>query len=533
MTVSNMSIEWGARAGLIAADETTFQFLEGRPGVQEPLEQAIERWSHYTTDADATFDRELVIDASALAPQITWGTNPGQTAPITAAVPAPANEDEQRALDYMGLKAGAPLAGTPVDRVFIGSCTNGRLGDLRAAAEVVRGKRVAAGVQALVVPGSMRVKARGRGRGPRPRLRRCRLRVAQRRVLDVPRHESRRRRAGGARGLDVQPQLRGPPGPPRAHPPDEPRDGRRGCRQRLPGRRAGARLMEHFDVVTGPVAALDRANVDTDQIIPKQFLKRIERTGYGQFLFWDWAKDDDFPLNRPEFERAPILVAGDNFGCGSSREHAAWALAGRGFRAILAPSFADIFRSNCGKNGLLTVELPEADVRELMEAAPADRHGRPGAPRRHAAIGPRGRVRGRRGRPLPPAERLRRHRPDDAARGRDRRLRARARAPRAVDARPVESCRASCRGRRPDEDPRRGARGVRQRRSSSRTSSSRAPRRARCSCASRPAASATPTSTRPAAPTRRATRRACSGTRARASSRTSARASRACARAIA
>ena len=91
--------------------------------------------------------------------------------------------------------------------------------------------------------------------------------------------------------------------------------------------------MEHFDVVTGPVAALDRANVDTDQIIPKQFLKRIERTGYGQFLFWDWAKDDDFPLNRPEFERAPILVAGANFGCGSSREHAAWALGGRGFRA--------------------------------------------------------------------------------------------------------------------------------------------------------------------------------------------------------
>jgi 3-isopropylmalate/(R)-2-methylmalate dehydratase large subunit len=165
MTVSNMSIEWGARAGLIAADETTFRFLEDRPGVQEPLERAIERWSHYATDAGATFDRELVIDAAALAPQITWGTNPGQTAPITAAVPQPANDDEQRALDYMGLQAGAPLAGTPVDRVFIGSCTNGRLGDLRAAAEVVRGKHVAAGVQALVVPGSMRVKAEAEAEG--------------------------------------------------------------------------------------------------------------------------------------------------------------------------------------------------------------------------------------------------------------------------------------------------------------------------------------------------------------------------------
>ncbi len=165
MTVSNMSIEWGARAGLIAPDETTYRFLEGRPGVQGVIEEAIERWSHYSTDADATFDREIVIDASALAPQLTWGTNPGQTAPITGVVPAPADDDEQRALDYMGLTAGAALAGTPVDRVFIGSCTNGRLGDLRAAAAVVRGKRVADRVTALVVPGSMRVKAEAEAEG--------------------------------------------------------------------------------------------------------------------------------------------------------------------------------------------------------------------------------------------------------------------------------------------------------------------------------------------------------------------------------
>ena len=165
MTVSNMSIEWGARAGLIAPDETTYRFLEGRPGVQGVIEEAIERWSHYSTDADATFDREIVIDASALAPQLTWGTNPGQTAPITGVVPAPADDDAQRALDYMGLTAGAALAGTPVDRVFIGSCTNGRLGDLRAAAAVVRGRRVADTVTALVVPGSMRVKAEAEAEG--------------------------------------------------------------------------------------------------------------------------------------------------------------------------------------------------------------------------------------------------------------------------------------------------------------------------------------------------------------------------------
>ena len=165
MTVSNMSIEWGARAGLIAPDETTYRYLEGRPGVQEPLDRAIERWSHYVSDDDASFDRELEVDASALAPQLSWGTTPGQTAPITGLVPAPTTDDEQRALDYMGLTAGEPLAGTPVDRVFIGSCTNGRLSDLRAAADVVRGKRVASGVQALVVPGSMRVKAEAEAEG--------------------------------------------------------------------------------------------------------------------------------------------------------------------------------------------------------------------------------------------------------------------------------------------------------------------------------------------------------------------------------
>jgi 3-isopropylmalate/(R)-2-methylmalate dehydratase small subunit len=130
--------------------------------------------------------------------------------------------------------------------------------------------------------------------------------------------------------------------------------------------------MEPFVRLTGKVAALDRNNVDTDQIIPKQFLKRIERSGFGEFLFFDWRKDPDFELNRPEFHDAPILVAGRNFGSGSSREHAPWALYDHGFRAIIAPSFADIFRSNSGKNGLMLVTLSEEDVRELLDAAPAE-----------------------------------------------------------------------------------------------------------------------------------------------------------------
>jgi 3-isopropylmalate/(R)-2-methylmalate dehydratase small subunit len=124
--------------------------------------------------------------------------------------------------------------------------------------------------------------------------------------------------------------------------------------------------MKAFRRVTSTAAIVDRVDVDTDQIIPKQFLKRIERTGYGQFLFFDWMKDPNFELRRPECVDAEILIAGRNFGCGSSREHAAWALQDYGFSIVIAPSFGDIFRTNSLKIGLLPVQLPAGDVRALM-----------------------------------------------------------------------------------------------------------------------------------------------------------------------
>ena len=133
--------------------------------------------------------------------------------------------------------------------------------------------------------------------------------------------------------------------------------------------------MKRFRVHRGRVAPLDRINVDTDQIIPKQFLKRIERTGFGEFLFHDWRhlqdgqKDEAFVLHHPRYQGASVLVAGRNFGCGSSREHAVWALADFGFRVVIAPSFADIFANNSAKNGFLNVTLPEQDVAELMRRA--------------------------------------------------------------------------------------------------------------------------------------------------------------------
>ncbi len=131
--------------------------------------------------------------------------------------------------------------------------------------------------------------------------------------------------------------------------------------------------MKAFRRVTSRAAVLDRADVDTDQIVPKQFLKRIERTGFAEFLFWDWRKEPDFELNRPEAQGARILLTGRNFGCGSSREHAPWGLQEYGFDVIVAPSFADIFESNCVKIGLVPVRLPEDEVRELMTAAKGGR----------------------------------------------------------------------------------------------------------------------------------------------------------------
>ncbi|MGZ8771513.1 MAG: 3-isopropylmalate dehydratase large subunit [Aeromicrobium sp.] len=167
MTICNMSIEWGAKAGPIAPDETTYEYLEGRPSAPtgDDWDAAVEHWNSLRTDDDAVFDKEITIDASTIAPFVTWGTNPGQGVPLSGNVPDPADiEDEnervaaERALVYMGLEAGTPMRSIPVDTVFIGSCTNGRIEDLRVAANLIEGHKVADDTRMLVVPGSVRVR---------------------------------------------------------------------------------------------------------------------------------------------------------------------------------------------------------------------------------------------------------------------------------------------------------------------------------------------------------------------------------------
>ncbi len=359
-------------------------------------------------------------------------------APITGRVPTPDDTASRhdprgvrRALDYMGLRGGEAIEDIAIDAVFIGSCTNGRLPDLRAAASVVRGRRVADGVRAMVVPGSMQVKAEAEAEGLDEVFRAagfewrdagCSMCLAMNddvlepgeRCASTSNRNFEGRQGKGGRTHLVSPPMAaaaaitGPPG------------GRALARHRA----GGGGLMDPVTRIEGVVCPLDRSDVDTDQIIPKQFLKRIERTGFGEFLFWDWRGEEGFPLDRPEYAGAPILVAGRNFGCGSSREHAPWALEDHGFRAVIAPSFADIFRTNCTKIGLLPVTA--ARGRGGRPDRPGHRQpgrhgvGRPRAPGRGDLRRARDPVRDRARRPGAPAQRLGRHRPHAPAGGRDR-----------------------------------------------------------------------------------------------------------------
>jgi 3-isopropylmalate/(R)-2-methylmalate dehydratase large subunit len=174
MTICNMSIEWGAKAGMIAPDQTTFDYIQGRPAAPQGADwdAAVEHWKTLVSDEDATFDKEIVLDASDMTPFVTWGTNPGQGIPLGGSVPDPAQYADpgdrvaaEKALEYMGLAAGTPMRDIKVDTVFVGSCTNGRIEDLRAAAEVIKDRRVADDTRLLVVPGSVRVRLQAEEEG--------------------------------------------------------------------------------------------------------------------------------------------------------------------------------------------------------------------------------------------------------------------------------------------------------------------------------------------------------------------------------
>ena len=345
------------------------------PGSPEDFDAAVERWRELPTEDGASFDTEVEIDASSLSPMVTWGTTPGMVVEVTDTVPDPSGLDSpadreaaERALAYMALEPGTPMSDIRLDRVFIGSCTNSRIEDLRAAAGILAesGARASGDLEAMVVPGSQQVKAQAEseglhevfeGAGFEWRSAGCSMCLGMNPDILAPGERcasTSNRNFEGRQGRGGRTHL------------VSPADGGRGRRRGPLRRRSRVVAVRPVDVIEGNVSVLDRSDVDTDQIIPKQFLKRVERTGFGEFLFYDWIRSGEI-----ELEPNPILVTGRNFGSGSSREHAPWALQDFGFEAIVAPSFADIFYANCTKIGLLPVILGEEECRAVAESGTA------------------------------------------------------------------------------------------------------------------------------------------------------------------
>lgn len=441
MSICNMSIEGGARAGMVAPDEITFEYLKGRPLApkydSDEWHKATTYWKNLQSDPGAKYDIDVFIDAKDIIPTITWGTSPEDVVPITGSVPDPESFADPakkaaaiRKLEYMGLTAGTPMQDIVVDKVFIGSCTNSRIEDLRAAAAVVKGKKIADNIKrAMIVPGSGLVKDQAEEEGLDKifqeagfewREAGCSMCLGMNPDILSPRERcasTSNRNFEGRQGALGRTHLMSPvmaaaaaivgkladvrklseytasphiaayklnsvkpyvderiseDETEREHIADIPEDNAPHTNTLAPGHGAAAGLPK-FTILKGITAPMDRSNVDTDAIIPKQFLKTIKRTGLGKALFNDWrynpdgSENPDFVLNQEPYRRANILVCtGPNFGCGSSREHAPWALNDFGIRSVIAPSFADIFFNNSFKNGMLMIPIKnQADIETI------------------------------------------------------------------------------------------------------------------------------------------------------------------------
>lgn len=453
MSICNMSIEAGARAGMVAPDDITFEYLKGKPLApkygSDEWNTAVAYWRSLSSDAGAKYDVDVFIDGKDIIPTVTWGTSPEDVVPITGVVPDPETfstegkkQAGRRMLEYMGLTAGTPMEDIVVDKVFIGSCTNSRIEDLRAAAQVVKGKKIASNIKrALIVPGSGLVKDQAEAEGLHKifqeagfewREAGCSMCLGMNPDILSPKERcasTSNRNFEGRQGAQGRTHLMSPvmaaaaaivgkladvrklseyQGSPhieaavnpdvvptaKAHPDerietddtekemltDQPEDSSPQVNTSLPKTAGGAGLPK-FTVLRGIAAPMEKANIDTDAIIPKQFLKTIKRTGLGKALFYemrfraDGSENPDFVLNREPYRAAKIIVCtGENFGCGSSREHAPWALNDFGVKTVIAPSFADIFFNNSFKNGMLMIALPDrADLDAVHAEAVAGR----------------------------------------------------------------------------------------------------------------------------------------------------------------
>eukprot|EP00979_Chaetoceros_neogracilis_P018202 scaffold10556_cov258-Chaetoceros_neogracile.AAC.47 len=445
MSISNMAIEAGARAGVIAPDQVTFDYVKGRPmspSSGDEWEKAVAYWTSLASDEDAEYDKVVVVQSKDIAPTVTWGTSPQDAIPVDGLVPmidAPENDEArqkavERSLNYVGLVGGQKIEGQPIDKVFIGSCTNGRIEDIRSVAAIALGRKVAEGVDAMVVPGSGLVKKQAEDEGLDKILIEagfdwrepgCSMCLAmnpdkltpQERCASTSNRNFEGRQGNGGRTHLMSPIMAaaaacsGTIADIRKFPflGDESEDPRRKISKSKvfttesyenPGAcinppapymsaegavlgDASAAGLPEFTSITGVGAPLDIMNIDTDMIIPKEFLKTINRSGLGFAAFAELrynnpeavatigaevAEDKkDFILNMDGYKDiTKILIAGDNFGCGSSREHAPWSINDMGIRCIISTSFADIFYNNCFNNGMLPLVLPRDQIEVLI-----------------------------------------------------------------------------------------------------------------------------------------------------------------------
>ncbi|KFA63961.1 hypothetical protein S40285_05718 [Stachybotrys chlorohalonatus IBT 40285] len=448
MSICNMSIEGGARAGMVAPDDITFEYLKGRPLApkygSDEWERAVAYWKSLQSDPDAKYDVDVFIDAKDIIPTVSWGTSPEDVVPITGVVPDPetfADEAKKvtgrRMLEYMGLVPGTPMQDIVVDKVFIGSCTNSRIEDLRAAAHVVQGKKIASNIKrAMVVPGSGLVKKQAEDEGLDQifvdagfewREAGCSMCLGMNPDILAPKERcasTSNRNFEGRQGAGSRTHLMSPvmaaaaaivgkladvrelsnytgsphvaaSNSPRGKPHvddrvaeeahdrdvigDQPEDNMPHTNTLAPSSQSAG--LPKFLSLKGIAAPLDMSNCDTDAIIPKQFLKTIKRTGLGSAAFYalrfnaDGSENPSFVLNKEPYRNSKILVCtGPNFGCGSSREHAPWALLDFGIKCVIAPSFADIFFNNTFKNGMLPIVISnKADLDAIASEARAGR----------------------------------------------------------------------------------------------------------------------------------------------------------------
>jgi 3-isopropylmalate dehydratase len=437
MSICNMSIEGGARAGMIAPDETTFAYLRNRPLAPEygstEWDKAIQYWSSLHTDEGAKFDIDVQIKSQDIAPTVSWGTSPQDVVPITGIVPGPKDftdvqkqESCVRALEYMGLTAGTRIQDIPIDKVFIGSCTNARLEDLRIASKVVEGKKVASNVKrAMIVPGSGLIRERAEAEGLDKifieagfewREAGCSMCLGMNPDILAPqercastsnRNFEGRQGAGGrthlmspamaaaaaiigkladvrqvASGLKIGDHRENPKIAVAEHAhvadiesdadldriEDVPEDALIVASPNIGATTTAAAGMTKFIELKGYAAPMANANVDTDAIIPKQFLKTIKRSGLGSALFDAWRYSPVTGKEKPDFVLNILVCTGPNFGCGSSREHAPWALLDFGIRCVVASSFGDIFYNNMSKNGMVAAIVTDQEALERVAA---------------------------------------------------------------------------------------------------------------------------------------------------------------------